>query len=264
MEQPRSLLSVCILTCSLSFSFAQGPVDISPPRLVFEGTTVSIYYDFLDSRPGDLFSVWIEITDSAGSKITARTLTGDIGYNIPGGKNKKIVWDPVADEVFLDAEIFIQVFAEIISMREEPVPGKDISGITTGGALLRTAVLPGWGQTKISQGKPFWLIGVAGYGCLATSIIYNQKAASSYNSYLSSYNIEKSETFYDNSVKEDNISKIFAYSAIGILATDLIWTTISSSRLLNRKGNDVAEKLSLSPGYDHRSQLPIMTLKYRF
>jgi len=75
---------------------------------------------------------------------------------------------------------------------------------------------------------------VVGYGCIAASIIYNKIAVSSYNDYLNTNDLQEIETFYDNSVNEDNLSEVFAYAAIGIWVTDFIWTIAGSSKLNNQ------------------------------
>ncbi|MQY79456.1 MAG: hypothetical protein GH151_09725 [Bacteroidetes bacterium] len=75
---------------------------------------------------------------------------------------------------------------------------------------------------------------MVGYGCIAASIIYNKKAVSSYNDYLNTNDLQEIETFYDNSVNEDNLSEVFAYAAIGIWVTDFIWTIAGSSKLNNQ------------------------------
>ena len=56
---------------------------------------VDIYYDLLEPR-GGMFDVTISI-EGGGDKPPLSTLSGDVGVDIPPGRNKHIVWDAGAD-----------------------------------------------------------------------------------------------------------------------------------------------------------------------
>jgi len=62
------------------------------------------------------------------------------------------------------------------------------------GLILSSTILPGAGLTRVHSGKPYWIIGIAGYGCIAASVLINKKAVSSYNAYVNSYDINESKT----------------------------------------------------------------------
>jgi len=225
---------------------------------------INIYYDILNSRQTDKFKIWVEITDSTGNNVDARSLSGDIGENVSGGNNKKITWDLTADSIYLDAGIYVQVNAEILTSAETVEIARPVKSISRGGVILQSLVFPGWGLSRINKGKPHWLKGVAGYGCIAASIIYNKKAISSYDDYLQSNDIQDTETFYDNSVKEDNLSEIFAYTAIGIWVTDFIWTIAGSSKLNNDTKYSQVKGFSIKTVYEPRVHAPLVALRYNF
>jgi len=91
---------------------AQSTVEVSRPDLSLKDNGISISYKLLNSSESEEFTIRIEITDSNGRIINAKSLSGDIGENIPGGLNKEIFWDIEADSIFLDEEIFVQVYAQ--------------------------------------------------------------------------------------------------------------------------------------------------------
>ena len=60
--------------------YSQTTVRLSKPRLELKDNRINIFYDILNSRQTDKFRIWVEITDSTGNKVNARSLGGDIGY----------------------------------------------------------------------------------------------------------------------------------------------------------------------------------------
>ena len=105
---------------------------------------------------------------------------------------------------------------------------------------------------------------MAGYGCIAASVKYNKQAVASYNDYLGTESLSDQDSFYDNSVKEDNLSEIFAYAAIGIWVTDFIWTVAGSSNLNKDSKYSQMEKFSIKPKYDPRFQASTLALSFNF
>ncbi len=73
--------------------YAQTKITVTRPRLEVSDDNLIIQYDILNTRSSDFFIVWIEITDVNGNKINAISVSGDIGKDIKGGKNKRITWN---------------------------------------------------------------------------------------------------------------------------------------------------------------------------
>ena len=175
--------------------------------------------------------MWIEIVNSSGIKINANALSGDLGSNIKAGKNKSIIWDIANDNIFLDETISVKIVAKLI-----PKP------YSKGKLVMQSTIWPGWGQTKLNNGKPYWLIGCAGVACLAGSYMYNQQSVNSYDKYITAITAQESDKYYDQAIQQDNTSKIFTYSAIGIWAANIIWVALSPNESKNRISS---QKISL-------------------
>lgn len=259
-----TLLFICIP------SFGQTTVRLSKPRLELMDNKINIYYDILNSNQTNKFKVWIEVTDSIQNKIIPRSISGDLGENIIGGNNKKIIWDFVSDSIYLDNGIYVQVYSELIippeinavsKPQEVFKPEKEIK---RGGVILQSFLFPGWGLSRINKGKPHWLKGVAGYGCIVASVMYNKKAISSYNNYLDADNSSDIDTYYNSSVKEDKLSEAFAYSAIGIWVIDAIWTFAGSSKLKNSRLTGQGGKILFYPVYEPNYKASMVTLRLNF
>jgi len=90
---------------------AQSEVEVTKPYLSLKDNGIQIEYQLLNSSESDKFTIRIEVTDANGRFINANTLSGDVGENIPGGRNKVIFWDIEADSIYLNEEIFVQVYA---------------------------------------------------------------------------------------------------------------------------------------------------------
>jgi len=243
---------------------AQTKAKISKPRLQIEGDHINIHYDILNSVQSDLFRIWIEITDSTGNYIPALSLSGDVGENVRGGNNKMIAWDYAADGVYPESGIYVQINAEIVTVTETADIIQQDRRISRAAVVAQSVVFPGWGLSRINKGKPHWLKGVAGYGCIGASVVYNRKAVSSYDNYLDAYDAGERDTFYNNSVKEDNLSEILAYTAAGIWIIDLIWTIAGSSKLNMEPNYGQTKKISVYPVYQPSMRVQMVTVTYTF
>lgn len=91
-----------LLTCLLlltTAAFAAAP-EVSNIRANQRAGTklVDIYYDVTDAE-NDPLTVAVQISSNAGSSwnIPARTLTGDVNFNVTPGTNLHIVWNAGAD-----------------------------------------------------------------------------------------------------------------------------------------------------------------------
>ena len=86
------------------------------------GQQVEIVYD-LEDADGDLMTVSLQVSSDGGSNfdIEARTLTGDVGERIAGGKGKKILWQVAEDLPDLYGTNF--VFEVIADDNVGPVEG---------------------------------------------------------------------------------------------------------------------------------------------
>ncbi len=220
------------ITFLLLFSFCafgQDYIKIDKPNLIINNGQLFIKYD-LDNTEYD-YNIHVEIINSSGIKIKANALSGDLGPDIKPGNSKTIIWNLNQDQIFLDDDISVRIVANIS-------PKKYNKGIL----LMQSAVWPSWGQTKLTNGKPFWLIGFAGVACIAGSYLYNQESLKSYDKYVAAISFDDSEKYYDQAVSQDNTSQLLAYSAIGIWAVNLIWVAVMPNDV---KMNNYSQKYSL-------------------
>ena len=237
-------------------------IQISDPMLEMQGERLIISYDILNSLPTDRFNIRLELSDENDDPIDAKELTGDVGRGVTGGTNKKIIWDLKAEGILIQGSIYAKIvaWAEPGQRLEEPV--QEIAGseefdekqFSRTGLVLQSLAFPGLGLTRY-KGKPHWIKGVAGYGCIAGSILLNRKAIQTYSEIREFTSFEEKEAHFDQSVRQDNISEALAYSAIAIWVADFIWTVAGTSEL---------KKIGVSAGLDPVTNAPLIGLNYRF
>ena len=266
---------------------------VSQPRLDLMNDSLVIAYDISGAGPDDRYTIWLEITDSSGTEICAYSLKGDIGDSIRAGVNKQIVWNLSADSILINSMINIEIIAEKIVMPETVAKEKELSELSPGinqkedGAdrknsfevpaetdvnyaevkvgkyLLQSVIFPGWGLTRLTEGKPYWIMGIAGVGCIATSVYYNRKAHDSYGNYLESSE-DDITGYYDEAISRDNISIAFACAAAAIWLADLGIVGIKAISLNKsyKKGRSAA--YSIHPYFDAVTETPGLSFTFYF
>lgn len=252
---------ILLLACFFLESRAQETVGFSKPELSLEETSIIISFDILNSSPSDRFMIGIEVSDPNGKRIIPKTIEGDIGAEVSGGSNKIIKWDLESDEISMNLNLTIELIGKKIVEEESVVDGKQI---TRFGAMARSAVFPGWGLSLVNPGKPHWIKGVAAYGSLGGALVLNQRSQVNYDNYLDSSSETERNDYYDKSLRQEQLSSVFAYTAVGIWAVDLIWTLMGTKSLSKQRMSMQQKGFTVSPGYETIGNTPLLSLKYSF
>ncbi len=151
---------------------------------------------------------------------------------------------------------------EILSNTKTPstVESKNFN---RGYVILQSLALPGLGLARVTE-KPHWIKGVAGYGCIAGSVLLNRKAINSYKGIYDLTGYNDKDELLQKSLKQDNISEILAYSAIGIWVADLIWTLIGTNDLKEKPFLGEIKGVTFETGLDPLMRAPYIGVGYRF
>ena len=156
----------------------------------------------------------------------------------------------------------ISIEEESQKVIEEPVVAAPKA--KAGKHILQSTIFPGWGLTKLSKGKPYWLIGVAGTGCIASSIYFNRKAYSNYHNYLDSDNKEKFDTYYENAKTQENISKACAIAAAAIWIADIAIVGIKASNMNKSFRKNSLSAFSFGSYIESNTDTPMLSLYFNF
>ena len=134
MERIISSMLMACFFIPVTPVLGQSGFRVTDPRLEFRDNKIHITYDILNYKPDDKFTVGIDVTDSDGNAIRARALTGEIGEEIEGGRNKQVTWNLAVDEIVMNAEIFFEVRARLIPRPEPELPSDaEAEGATPSG-----------------------------------------------------------------------------------------------------------------------------------
>jgi len=286
----KILISILIILLFLvdPLCNAQTSVKVSDPRLEIRDNKLLISYDILYSDPEEKYIISIEIKDEKGNLIKANTLEGDIGEITDGRENKQVIWSFEADNVFLDEYVSVQINAKVIlppaspvieepeekvvlpepvkqtiPREGEPPPISTSKTYSRTGIVFQSIAFPGLGLSRVT-GNPHWIRGVAGYGCVITSIVLNWQAIKTYDG------IDDFDYFYDvidvfdKSLLLDNISEIFSFAAVGIWVTDIIWTLAGTSDLNMKPRLSQNRGFSFETKIDPLSKMPLLSFNLRF
>ena len=252
------LLSFFILFCF--HGKAQTKPEVKNVNFAIVNDTMFIYYDLINSDFKELFTVSIIVKTTSGKVIYPKALSGEIGDNINGGKRKKIIWAITNDNAFIDEEGYVEITAKpIIAKAPEIVKNK--SNISTGNALVRSTLFPGWGNSKLT-GKPYWIIGIVSYGVLGAAFLEGLSSASTYNSYLNETNETNRDNYYAQAVKYDKTTKYLFATAGTLWVADFVLTAVQGKK--KNKATSMTKNISVGYTYNAAMNKPMMMVRYKF
>ncbi len=251
------LFCFCLLPVN---GFGQTEAKILNIDFNLVGEDIVITYDIVNYAPGEKFDITIKVITESGKKLDVRSLTGNIGRNIGGGKNKTVTWDFKNDNIKLSEGIYVEVIAESLLVIEKPKSPKKKS---LGGAFVKSLAFPGWGNSSISGG-PYWLFGFAGYGCVAGSVLCNMQSAQSLEDYKASLDIDERNQLFSDAESQDQLSTILLAGAAAIWITDITILLIKGNKPKNLTYNQNEIVPTIGYAIDPISKSPLMTLKITF
>jgi len=224
---------------------------------------IEITYDLLKTEKTDRFIVYVNAITESGDTIQARSVSGDVNEKVTGGRKKTITWDYQRDNFFTRGAFHIEVIAlpQLVDFSELS-PYDSYPGL--GKSILMTTVYPGWASTRLKDGKPHWIKGIAGYGCLALAYVYNNKAASSYDEYQKSFVRSERDKLYDDATSQKQLSSIFAFSALAVWVMDYTCIIISHNKLMKNAYNTYEPKISFGYDLDPLTTQPLLSVRLTF
>ena len=268
-----TLFLIIIFSCLGVNSQRVSDARIANTDFDLKGNQLIITYDIENYAKNEIFFITAEIFYEDGERIPAKSLSGDIKENVRGGKNKTIIWDLEKDKVELQGAIYVEItaYVELTASPEmiaeetkEEISERPAKSIGLAGPLVQSLVLPGLGNTRITR-KPYWIIGIIGYGSLASSYWFNQRAASSYDSYLSERdNQELRLDYYNDADTEKQISVACGIAAGIIWAADLTLLMINHKKHKKRFSAMSVPQTSFGINYDPNVNTNMLTIRISF
>jgi hypothetical protein len=249
--------------------YCQSTAKIENIKFDAEGFKLVITYDIVKYKEGETFEIWVKIVTASGKNLIPFTMYGDINKGVPGGPGKRIVWDLETDNVVLNEAFSVEVFGRSDSKngtgpkvdtykeKEERPAGKQIG---VGGALALSAILPGLGNRVAKHRGAQWLLGIAGYGFVAGSVVLNRSAFNAYEDYKLAQTTSARDDFFNTADRNNKLSKAFFGVAAAIWLADLIWTTGQAAKWRKKAKSST----SFNFYYDPYLSKPMGGILYRF
>ncbi len=265
----RIYLGIGLLLFGLLNVQAQSNARIENIDFTAEFSKLVVTYDIVNAKSGEIFEIWIKVQTNSGKELIPSSTIGDIGKGVNGGLNKRIVWDVEADNVVLDEEFTVEVFAQSQKSQEKSITNNEQEkakeskpgSISVGGAIALSALLPGLGNRVVKGSGAQWLLGVAGYGFIAGSVMLNNSAYNAYEDYKVATTPADRDDFYNKAESKNRTSKVLFGAAIVIWVGDLLWTGLqaSSARKKSKQSN-----FSLNYFVDPYTRKPLLGISYHF
>jgi hypothetical protein len=246
------LKHILLTLLNLIFIYVQAVSQdfrIGTPKLEFDGDRLTISYDVINANQSDQFYVWVVVQKKDGQVLKMNSISGDIG-DVRSGTGKVITWEPAKDSVFLNEEVTVQINAE-----------KYVKSYNKGKMVLLSIAIPGLGQTRMSGGKPFWLMGVASYGALAGGLVTYSSYKSNYDNYLAEEtDPQKRSDYLSQAEKNATLSSAMFTTAAAIWVSNLFWVALTPNKYQSLKH----KPLTLEPSAYPLSGAALLTLRYKF
>jgi len=253
-----------------------------------------ITYDLINALPSDKFVVWLDITNSSSQRFEAKSVVGDIGNDVGGGLNKRIIWDLKGDNANIAESYIVKVRAmpqsknaiepkdnqvkkddktkvpdkKTVEANYDPIildnQTKSAGNVNAGKIIVQSIVMPGWGLTTLNDGKPYWIMGIAGYGCIAASLLNNRNAVTNYDKYLITKDITQRESLYKDWDNQNRLSKVAAAGAAGIWVLNLIITAAQLSSDKTTGFYQQPQKFYLGTSVEPMTKTPMVSFHINF
>ncbi len=216
------LLVKLLMLVFCSATLAQD-FKINTTSVNYDGNKLTVSYDLTTRSQSDIFYIIIDILKEDGTAVRAKSFKGDIGQNIKPGRGKSIIWVPEDDAIFLNDTVTVEVTGE----RYE-------KSFNRASVIMKSTILPGLGQSRISNGKPWWLAGIAAYGSLAGGFVFQNNYQKNYDAYIAETDPLDRSTLYDQSQKDKQVSNTLFISAATLWLGNLIWVAAAPNKYKER------------------------------
>jgi hypothetical protein len=188
-------------------------------KFKFTGAQVVITYDLYATSISAMYDISIEVFNGDMKQIDASMFTGDVGKSVKAGLAKTAYWQTKGDNVNYTGYMNVKVIA------------KPVITISLSEHMLKTAIYPGWGSYRLNNYKYHAIEGVAAYGSVVSSVLFNQMAYNSYSNYLNATSTSDANAFYAAAGSQQRLSYAFAGTAVAIWGYSLAKTYFGVKKL---------------------------------
>jgi len=126
--------------------------------------------------------------------------------------------------------------------------------------MLMSTAMPGLGQTKITNGKPWWLTGIAAYGAMASGLVIHNSYLKTYSSYQVEEDPATRAALLHDTQQKQNVSNALIISSATVWIANIIWVAV----IPNKYQSLQHVKLSLEQPIGPLEGTTLLTLRLNF
>lgn len=231
---------------------------------------INIYYN-LQAKGGkyDKFEVEVYLSQDSGKTYPHKleVLTGNVGKEVAPGVNRKMVWLYVNEDIdFSGQGAVFKIRAKVDKSAQE----RRILALGGPKDALLSAVVPGWGDYKVRDGKrwAFFSLGLASYGMLGTGLYMRNRANNNFDQIDNSQTAEEAQNLLDKADNQNTVSTVLINAGIAIWALDLTLALIKGAKNKKKqrwiKYQERKKSTSIHFGVDPYSAAPTFGLNFKF
>lgn len=219
---------------------------------------ILVTYDLVKTSPQELFEIGLQFENQSTAEIIIpKSVEGDVGPNIKGGKGKEIYWDWSKDVEGLQGEIVPKL--EVKSV--ERIPAGPNSAI-------KSVFVPGLGDYAVKDHKDMifkpYIRTVLAYGLVGAGVFQKLNSDKYYDDYMASTEPDEFQQLFDKSQSALNQSALLIGAGAAVWLSDVVWVAVTGAK--NKKANQRRLSESIDQkfyiGYDRFG--PNLTYSIRF
>ncbi|MEO1652925.1 MAG: hypothetical protein AAFU64_05230 [Bacteroidota bacterium] len=229
---------------------------------------INIFYN-LQAKGGkyDKFEVEVYLSQDSGKTYPHKleVVTGNVGKEVSPGVNRKLVWLYVNEGIdFTGQGAVFKIRAKVDKSAQE----RRILALGGPKEALLSAVVPGWGDYKVRDGKRwgFFGLGLASYGMLGTGLFLRNRANNNFDQIDNSQSAEEAQNLLDKADNQNTVSTILINTGIAVWALDLAFALLKGRK--NRRNQQLIRQkdksTSLRFGLDPYATTPTFGLNFKF
>jgi len=240
------IIVLCLLFSKTGFS-QEARAEFANIDFYLVEEKILVSYDLAKSKSTDFFEISLEFVDLGSNQIIIpKSLTGDVGPNIKGGKGKQIYWDVFKD---LPDGIESEIKPQLKILKYERIYGGP-------GNALKSIPVPGLGDFAVKDHRQMifkpYIKTVLAYGLVGFGVMQKMNSDKYYDDYLSSEDPNEWDNLYNKANSSLNQSAIFIGAGAALWLSDIVWVAVRGAKNKKENANKITGRIDQKVllGYD--------------
>lgn len=228
MKKIILLLVFSVVSFFVTYAQKTPSAQITNYEVLDNGKKIKLFYKVQNAYKNEKYNIKLVVTRTSGTEVSSDSISGDVLNVKPSGKEKSIVWNLMADKVFLSEELNFEIKINY---------DYDYSYYDLKTLMLKSAVFPGWGINTVNHKIAPLSIGFFTYSFIGLSIVSEQLCLYSYNNYLKDFSYYSREDKYSYAQLLRKGTYAFAGAAVLTWSYGMLQTYLTYNKANNKANN---------------------------